>query len=497
VSEEIQAPSHGGLLHRITHLDQKVVVAAIFVVALFMDIMDATIVNTALPRISTELHTTTSAVVWVVLGYLLSLAVWIPASGWVGDRFGTKRTFLFALFVFTAASALCGSAHSIDQLTLYRFIQGIGGGMLTPVGTAMLFRAYPPSERARASAILIVPTLIAPALGPVLGGYITDGPGWRWIFLINVPIGLAAFIFGVIGLHEVTHEAPGKFDPFGFVLSGVSIGAILYALNQGVSSGWTSTKVLVIGLGGLACFVAMIAIELYVDEPMLALRLFKERLFRTSNVVSVFSNASFFGLILLMPLALQDVRGLSASASGLAVFPQALGVICASQLVRKLYPKIGPRRLLAGGLFCAGLVILTMQWSTVGTNLWWIRLMLFSRGLCMAFVFIPSQAASMAKIPPPDIGRASSFISTNRQVSNSLGIAVLITLLVTQFHEVIPGSSGPTAGKAVHLPHAVLERLYDAFKVPFFWTAMFAFAGAACALFIRDRDAAATMAPRG
>ncbi len=475
----------------LAELSDPTVVSVVFVVALFMDIMDATIVNTALPAIGHDLHQTTSQLVWVVLGYLLSLAIWIPASGWIGDRFGTKRTFLFALFMFTAASVLCGSATSLTQLTAYRFFQGVGGGMLTPIGTAMLFRAYPPAQRARASAILIVPTLIAPALGPVLGGFLTDGPGWRWIFYVNAPIGALAFLFGLWRLKESRHEQPGQFDPAGFVLSGVAIASFLYALNQAESLGFLAPRVVIFGLVGIVGAVSLVAVELTLSEPMLALRLFRERLFRVTNLVSIFSAGSFFGLILLMPLMLQDVRHLSASQSGLTTFPQALGIIAASQLVRHLYARVGPRFLLVAGMFGAAVMMFTLQFTTLETNLWFFRAMLFARGLCMAFVFIPLQAATMARVAPADIARGSAIGSTNRQVSNSLAVGVLIAMLIAQFHK-IPGTLQHLGH---HAPSASVLQ-YNAFKVPFFWTAVFALVGAALALLIHNQDASGTMAPR-
>ena len=172
--------------------EYKWVVAVTFVLGLFMEIMDTTIVNVAIPTLRRDFNASTAGIEWIVLGYLLALAIFIPASGWIGDRIGTKKTFLFALFTFTAASALCGLANSLGQLIAFRILQGVGGGMLTPVGTAMLYRAFPPEERARASTILIVPTVLAPALGPVIGGAIVDNLSWRWMFYVNLPIGIAA-----------------------------------------------------------------------------------------------------------------------------------------------------------------------------------------------------------------------------------------------------------------------------------------------------------------
>src|SRR5579862_8488355 len=213
--------------------DYKYLVAATFVFGLFMDILDTTIVNVALPTLAEEFHADTAALEWVVTGYVLSLAVWIPASGWIGDRFGTKKTFLFATAMFTLGSTLCGQAWSIESLAFFRVLQGIGGGMLTPVGTAMLYRAFTPAERARASAILSIPTMTAPMLGPIVGGFLVTFVSWRWIFYLNLPVGLASLAFSWLVLKEHREPAAGRFDPFGFVLSGGGLASILYSLSEG------------------------------------------------------------------------------------------------------------------------------------------------------------------------------------------------------------------------------------------------------------------------
>src|SRR6201995_3314961 len=193
-------------------MNQKFVVGTVFVSAMFMNIMDITIVNVALPTIGRDFHIDPTAVDGVVIAYLVSLAVFIPASGWLGDRFGGKRVLLVAIVVFTAASALCGLASSLGELVAFRILQGAGGGMLAPVGMAMLFRVFPPEERIRASAILTVPTTFAPALGPVLGGLLVTDLSWRWVFYVNVPIGIAAFTFGALFLKVNAQAEPGRFD---------------------------------------------------------------------------------------------------------------------------------------------------------------------------------------------------------------------------------------------------------------------------------------------
>ena len=460
----------------------KWVVAVVYVSALFLDILDTTIVNVAIPTLGRELQTDNAE--WVVLGYTLSLAVWIPTSGWLGDRFGTKRTFLFALSAFTAGSALCGFAQTINQLIAFRVLQGIGGGMLTPVGIAMLFRAFPPAERAKASTVVMIPTLIAPALGPVLGGFITTNFDWRWIFLVNVPIALVALWFGFRHLREHREPSARGFDIPGFVLSGASLALIVFALSEGPRAGWTSPEVLLTALVGVLCAVLTVVVELRVENPMLDLRLFSNRMFRLCNTVGFFSIASFLGVTFVMPLYLQLIRGMDPFESGLTTFPQAIGVMASSFIAGSLYARIGPRRLMAGGFFSAGLTIVLFTALTADTDLWLVRGLMLLRGFCMGFAFVPMQAASYATIHPSQNGRASSLFSTQRQVGVSFGVAIMASVLAAHMSlsQPVAPDDLATALDGVHLAFAIAVG--------------FAMLAAFFALFIRDEDAKETMAAR-
>src|ERR1017187_1330491 len=251
-------------------LTPEQIVGTVYVTAMFMSIMDATIVNVALPAFARDFHVSAPSTDGVVVGYLVSLAVWIPASGWIGDRIGTKRTFLFALGLFTAASIACGLSQSVLQLVISRVVQGVGGGMLTPVGTAMLFRAFPPARRARAARILVIPTVMAPALGPIIGGALVDNLSWRWVFFVNVPIGLAAFAFGLFALSEHRERAREPFDVWGFVLAASGFGLLLYALSEAASDGWTSLLlILSTGIVGAVLVVTLVLVELRLAAPMI------------------------------------------------------------------------------------------------------------------------------------------------------------------------------------------------------------------------------------
>jgi EmrB/QacA subfamily drug resistance transporter len=463
-------------------LPYKYIVAIVYVSALFLDILDLTIVNVAIPTLGREFATENAE--WIVLGYTLSLAVWIPVSGWLGDRFGTKRTFMFAFAAFIFGSLLCAMAQSIEQLIAFRVIQGVGGGMLTPVGVAMLFRAFPPRERARASTYIMIPTLIAPALGPILGGLLVTHANWRWIFLINIPIGIVGLAFGLKFLREHREPSAGRLDIPGFILSGSALALIVYSLSEGPREGWTSTVVVTTGVLGVVCAIAMVRVELSVERPMLDLRLLGNRIFRQCNVVSFLSTMSFLGLLFVMPLYLQLLRGQDALHSGLTTFPQAFGVMISSQFAGRLYARIGPRRLMTGGLLASGLVISTFIGLDQDTNLWAIRLMMFGRGLCMGFAFVPMQAASYATIKPADNGRASSIFSTQRQVAVSIGVALLASILASYMSL----SQPPGLDE--------IDSALTGYRLAFGVAVVLSLAAALAASFVRDSDAAVTMEAR-
>ena len=470
-----------------TRVDYKWIVAAVFVCGMFIDILDTTIVNVALPDLGREFHADTASIEWIVLGYLLSLAVWIPASGWIGDRFGTRRVFLFALGMFTFASALCGQAQSLGELVGFRVLQGIGGGMLVPVGTAMLFRAFPPIERARASTVLMVPTVVAPALGPVLGGWLVTDVSWRWIFYVNLPVGAAAFAIGFLYLREEREGIAGRFDLPGFLLSGTGLALVLYALTQGPRHGWLSPQVILSGAIGVMLFVLLVVVETRTPAPLLALRLFRERMFRNANVVLTLTYGSFIGVIFLMPLYLQDLRGFTPLQSGLTTFPQAIGVIISSQLVGRLYHRVGPRRLIVFGMLGMAAATLPLAFVGLDTNLWDIRAIMFFRGICMAFAFVPMQAATYANIAPVDTGRASAIYSTQRQVAAALGVASLGTVLISRTNAATAGLSDP---------HALARGALSGFRLAFFVGAVLVGLAALSGLLIHDEDAASTMQTR-
>jgi EmrB/QacA subfamily drug resistance transporter len=464
-------------------IDQKIVVAVVFVCGMFMSSMDSTAVNVALATLSRQFGVPTGSIDAVVVGYLVSLAVFIPASGWLGDRFGTKRVFLLALALFTGASALCGAAQSFNQLVAFRFLQGAGGGMLTPVGTTMLYRTFPPSERVQVSRILIFPRILGPAGGPVLGGLLVSQFSWRWVFYINLPVGIAAFFFGSFFLHEHREPTVGRFDLPGFLLAATGFPLLMYALSEGPSRGWTSPGILGCAVIGLLLLAVFLAVELRARAPMVQLRLLSDRLFNATNLVTMFSSAGFSGILFLVPLFLQEARGASALSSGLTTFPEALGVLVSTQLVARVYPRIGPRRLMAGGLVEVAAAMSLLCLIRLDSSPWLIRLLMFLIGVGMAYVFLPAQAAGFATISPAATGQAAMLSNVQRQLGLALGVALLSTVLAA-------------VGPVQRSVGGVMQPHLAAYRAAFLTAAAFALIGALIALTVPDRDAAATMRPR-
>jgi EmrB/QacA subfamily drug resistance transporter len=463
--------------------NQKLVVAVVYVGAMFMAIMDTTIVNVALPTLGRDFHTQPDGVDLVSIAFLVSLAVFIPISGWLGDRIGGRRVLLGAIGVFTLASALCGLSTSLGELVAFRVLQGVGGGLMTPVGLSMLFRMFPPAERVRAASILIVPTALAPASGPVLGGLFTTYLSWRWVFFVNVPIGVAAFAFGALFLANHTQPDPGRLDIPGFALSGAGLGSAMFGLSEGPVTGWSSAPVIATIVIGVTLLVAMVAVELRATNPLIDLSLFRDRLFSSTTGVFMLASIAFLGALYLAALFFQDALGMSALASGLATFPQALGVMTGSQIVtRVLYPRVGPRRIMVAGLLIVTGTMLLLAQVTAGTDLRLVPLIMLGFGIGMSCVFIPAQAASFATLALAQIGRASSIFNAGKQLGGALGVALLTTVLA---------GIGPTQDLSGH-PSANLAAYHDSFLS----AAAVALLAAAVALTIHDDDARATMVPR-
>jgi EmrB/QacA subfamily drug resistance transporter len=373
-------------------------------------------------------------------------------------------------------------SQSLTQLVIFRILQGVGGGMLTPIGMALLYRTFPPAERVRAARILIVPTAFAPALGPVLGGLLVTDVSWRWVFFVNLPIGVVALVFGLLFLEEHRQPDAGRFDVGGFLLAGTGLPALMYALSEGPSRGWASPSIIGFGLGGLVLLAALVRYELRVDAPMIDLRLVGNRLFRSTTVVLFITMAAFLGTLYIVALFFQDGLGLTALNAGLSTFPEAVGVMVGVQVATRLYPYVGPRRLMAAGLCGVAALALAMTLVGFATSLWVPRAIMFFLGYAIAHVFSPTQAAAFATISPAATGRGSTLFNTARQVGSALGVALLTTVI--------------SAVGVAHAVHGHPQPNLAAFHWAFVVAAVIALVAARFAWTVVDADAAPTMVKR-
>ena len=462
--------------------EYKYGVLVVYIAALFVQILDATIVNVALPVLSDEFGVSVTEVDAVAIAFTVALAVSIPPAGWLSDRFGSKTVFLVSLAIFTGASALCGAAGSLEQLVAFRILQGIGAGLITPVGSAMLFRAFPLEERAVAANAVLSVAVIAPATGPVLGGAIVDNASWRWIFFINVPIGIMALVLGWLWLRNDESAPAGRFDVPGFVLSSLGLAGIVFAVSIAPEAGWLDPLTLLFGLGGLAAFAVLVPWELRLDNPLLHLGLLRERLFRTFNLIGVFFYGGFIGLLIILTLYLQTHRGFSAFEAGLAQAPQAIGVFLLSNLAgRRLYRRFGPRPMFISGTVGAFVFTGVLVFVDNGTPLWLIGGLMFLRGTSVGTVFLPMQTGIYTNIAQAQLSRATSVFNTQRQAAPAFGIAITTTVLAMAEPSIGlgPESGGDGLG---------------AFRWAFLASALLFVPAIALSLLVRSDDAKATRA---
>ena len=417
-------------------LAYKWVVASVVVFGVFMSILDQTIVNIAIPRLQTAFGADIHSVQWVLTAYILTQGVITPTAGYFADTLGTKRFYIMSLAAFTIGSVLCGLAWSLPVLIFFRVLQGAGGAALFPLSITMLFREFPPQERGVASGVFGVPALLAPAIGPTLGGYLVTYAGWQAIFFINLPIGILAIVLVSIFIRETQAQVNQRFDFLGFFFVALGLSAVLYGLSDASTDGWGSGQVIGSIVGGLIALVIFVYVELAIvrreGRPLLDLRLFTNRPFTLSIIASLFVIFSLFGGVFLFPLFLQSIRGLSAFQAGVILLPQALAAMVATIVGGRLVDRIGVRGVMIPGLLILAFATWQLTFLSAYSTYGWIQAILIVRGLALGFCVQPLTVAGLSEISPRQLAQASSLNTVARAVASSLGIAVLATLVQTQ-----------------------------------------------------------------
>ncbi len=398
--------------------------------ALFMIMLDNTVVNVALPAIQRDLGISVSELEWVVTGYALSFAVLILTGGKLADMYGRRRVFLIGLAMFTLASFFCGLAGGANVLIAARVLQGVGAAFMMPATLSIIMATFAPKERGTALGIWVGVSAMALAIGPLIGGLITETLGWNWIFYINVPIGLAGLVAGRVIIRESKDtSAEQRLDLPGLITSGISLFALVYALTEANSRGWTSP--LILGLFALSAVTgaAFILLELHQRLPLFDLRLFRNPTFAGANTVALLVSLAMFGVFFFISLFLQNVLGYSAVRAGASFLPMTLLIIVVAPLAGRASDRIGSRWLMTGGMTLVGCALLVFaQISPHSSYLSLLPGMVFG-GIGMASTMTPMTAAALSSVPVDKAGVGSGILNTFRQVGGSLGIATLGALL--------------------------------------------------------------------
>ena len=414
----------------------------------FMAVLDSTVVNTGLPVIMGTLGASMNSAEWILTGYMLSMATILPAAGWLSDRFGYKRLFIFSLVVFTIGSFMCGNSTAIGELVFWRIFQGIGGGLLMPVGMAVVTTVFPVEQRGMALGFWAIASAASVSFGPLIGGYLVDNLNWNYIFFVNIPIGVFSIIYTMIVQQEYKTGIRQKFDIPGFVTSAIFLPVFLYGLSEVTSStntrGWSSPLVLGCMWVAAVSFVLFIYTELTVKNPMINLKIFKDHNFSLANLIVFIFGVGMFGSTFLIPLYMQDSLGYSAYQTGLFFLPvgflQAVASPLAGNAARWVNPKVV---IVLGLLLLCSSFYMNYSFSFL-TDKWYIMVSLYLRGVGLGILYPPLLNVSLRMISNQQMAQASSVTNIVRQIGGSFGVAMFSHLLsqrrtfhTERYHEAI------------------------------------------------------------
>jgi EmrB/QacA subfamily drug resistance transporter len=463
-------------------------VAIVVIVGAIMSILDTTIVNVALESLSRDLDAPLSTIQWVATGYLLSLATVIPLTGWAAERFGPRRVWMTVVSAFVATSALCGLAWSAESLIAFRVLQGFAGGMIMPIGMITLAQTAGPERVGRVMSVVGVPMLLAPVLGPVLGGLIVTHLSWRWIFLVNLPIGLVGLMLAARLMPAARSigrggaGAPSRLDWQGFALLSPGLGLLVFGLSEVSTHGGVTVGRLLPVLGGFALVAAFVMRAWRCEAPLVDVRLFLQRGFSAAGVTVFLVGGALFGALLVLPLYYQVARGQSALSAGLLMAPQGVGAALGMNRAGRLVDRVG-----GGHVVIAGLVMLmvgTIPFTQVSADTSFALLAgsLVLRGIGLGFTMMPAMAAAYATIERAQVPRATPMLNVLQRVGGSLGTAVLAVVLQHQISAQL-GERGPGGGGAVgRLSDTARERFAEPLAAAFAHTYWWAMAMTALAL---------------
>jgi len=422
------------------------IVAVAVMFATFMEVLDTTVVNVSLPHIAGSLSASVDEAAWALTSYLVANAIILPMTGWIANYFGRKRTLTAAVFGFTAASFLCGLAPTLPMLILFRVIQGATGGALQPLSQAVMLEAFPPRDRGKAMAFWGLGIVVAPMLGPVIGGWLTENYSWRWVFYINLPVGLASVIMTRLFIFDPPYiRRSGKgIDFWGMGMLALGVGALQIVLDKGQEEDWFASNWMAIlaAIAGVA-LIAFVIRELRTRDPVVHLRVFRNRTYSAGVFLMTVLGFVLYGSMLLVPIFLQTLLGYPALEAGVAMAPRGLGSFLMMPVVGTVLGRFDPRKVLAVGLCGASWSLYSLSRLNLQAGYWDIFWPQFIQGASLALLFVPLTTATMDPIPKEEMGNATSMFNLMRNLGGSVGIASATSYLFRrqQFHTNVLGAN--------------------------------------------------------
>jgi EmrB/QacA subfamily drug resistance transporter len=434
-------------------LDRGVMaVAGVVVLGAIMSILDVTVVNVAINTLARNFKTTLSTIQWVATGYTLALATVIPLTGWAADRFGTKRLYMTSITLFVSGSVLSGLSWSAESLIGFRVLQGLGGGMLMPLGMTIMTRAAGPHRIGRLMAILGIPMLLGPIGGPILGGWLIDTASWHWIFLINVPVGAVALLYAVWALPKDSPEPSESFDIVGALMLSPGLALFLYGVSSLPETGTiTATKTWVTMLIGAALVIGFVLYSFKPRHPLLDLRLFRNRNLTVASVSMFVFIVAFMGAGLLFPSYFLQVRGESTLDAGLLIAPQGIGAMVTMPIAGMLADRIPVGRTVPFALVLIAAGFFTFTQLDADTSYWLLCGSLFVMGLGMGGTMMPIMTSALKTLTSHEVARGSTLVNILQQIGSSIGAAVMSVILTSELNDspAVPGAVDPQTGAPI------------------------------------------------
>lgn len=419
------------ILHPVPQVNRWVVSLSV-VFATFMEVLDTTVVNVSLPHIGGTMSATVEEATWVLTSYLVANAIILPMTGWLARHFGRKRLLLFAVSGFTLSSFLCGLAPNLTSLIVFRIMQGLSGGTMQPMSQAIMLEAFPPEDRGKAMAFWGMCIVVAPIFGPVIGGWLTDSFSWRWVFYINIPVGILSFIMARLFVFDPPYlrRESSHIDYWGIGMLALWMGSLQILLDKGEQEDWFSSDALVLlaiiaGVG----LVAFVIRELTAAYPVVDLRVLKDRTYGTGVFMISLLGFVLYGSLVLLPIMLQTLMGYPALQAGIAMAPRGIGSMIATPIVGALLRRIGARRAVTFGVACASFTLFWLGNLNLNAGYWDIFWPQFIQGMALGSLFVPLTTITMDPIPREQTGNATSIFNMMRNVGGSSGIAFSATLL--------------------------------------------------------------------